>query len=77
MPVRADEVVELSRLADPEYTKRQEAHQIREESRRKRNQGVPQIVLIVNGLRRRQSQVQYQQRHRHRENAVAQGGKAF
>jgi len=75
--VGAGEVVELGLLADPENAVGHDAHEEDDEARGERDQGVPEIVLGVDGFGGGDAQVEDEQGHGDGEEAVAEGGNAF
>jgi hypothetical protein len=75
--VGAGEVVELGLLADSEDAVGHDAHQEYDEARGEGEQGVPEIVLGVDGFGGGDPQVEDEQGHGDGEEAVAEGGDAF
>ena len=75
--VGAGEVVELGLLADPENAVGHDAHQENDEARGERDEGVPEIVLGVDGFGGGDAQVEDEQGHGDGEEAVTEGGDAF
>jgi hypothetical protein len=75
--VGAGELVELRLLTDPEDTVGHYTHQKNDKTRRKGDEGAPEIVLGVNGFGGGDTEIEREQRHGHGENAVAESGEAF
>jgi len=77
VPVGTGKTVQLSLLAVPKDGQREEAHQVGDELGEHRKQGVPEVLLAVNGLPRRVVEIKHQQRHRDGENAVTNRCQTF
>ena len=75
--VGASEVVELGLLADPEDAVGHDAHQEYDKARGEGDQGVPEIVLGMDGFGSGNAEVEHEQGHGDGEEAVTEGGEAF
>ncbi len=75
--VGAGEVVELRLLANPENTKRDKAHQVRDELGSETAQSGAKFRATVNGFAGRNAQIKHQKRHGDGEDSVAQSGETL
>jgi hypothetical protein len=75
--VGAGELVELGLLAHPEDAIEHDAHQKYDETRREHDEGMPEVVLGMNGFAGGDAEVEHQQGHGYGEDAVAEGGETL
>ena len=75
--VGAGELVELRLLADPEDAVRHDAHQKYDETGREHDQGMPEVMLGMNGFAGGDAEVKHEKGHGYGEDAVAEGSETL
>jgi hypothetical protein len=76
-PAGSRPVIELGLLADPQDAERVKARPVHDELGAERHQRVPHLLVAVNDLGSRYSQVEHHQGHGHREDPVTERRQAF